>query len=118
MNTPKEFVALDVKVQNDKHHVAIQWADGRESKLPIGRLRGYCPCAECQGHQAQIKWIENRTTGIREATPVGRYAINFHFADGHKTGIFRWESLRKLDPGEESRWGAPEVSLLRKSSHA
>jgi DUF971 family protein len=101
-----------VQVQNDKHHVVVKWADGRESKLPIGRLRGYCPCAECQGHKAQIKWIDNRTIHISAASMVGRYAINFHFADGHKTGIFRWEALRKLDPGEESRWGTPEISLL------
>ena len=116
MNIPNEFIALDVQVNNSKHHVAIEWEDGRKSKIPISRLRGYCPCATCQNHKANITWIDNHTVKIHEATLVGHYALNFHFGDGHKTGIFRWERLRKLDPGEESRWGAPEISLLARNA--
>jgi len=107
----KEFEPLDIHVDNDTHVVVAQWADGHESRLPIERLRGYCPCAECQGHGGDIHWIDNSAEGITEAEPVGRYAIRFTFNDSHATGIFRWMHLRKLDPSEEARWGDPEVFL-------
>lgn len=107
----KEFQPLDVNVDNASSTVVIRWADGHESRIPVRRLRGYCPCAECQGHGGEIRWVENQAAGIFAAEPVGRYAINFSFSDGHSTGIFRWETLRKLDPEEEGRWGKPEEFL-------
>lgn len=106
-----EFTPKDIQVQNDESMVVIRWADEHESRLPITRLRGYCPCAECQGHQPQIKWQENKTHRIFGANLVGRYAVSFQFACGHQTGIFRFEHLRKLDPAESGRWGAPEEAL-------
>lgn len=109
--TDRAFVAEDVQVQNENQKVIIRWADGHASDLPITRLRGYCPCAECQGHGGEIKWIDNSTNGITGAEPVGRYALLFTFVDGHNTGIYRWETLRMLDPSEEDRWGPPEEFL-------
>ena len=106
-----EFTAVDVQVRNEEELVVIRWKDGHTSELPITRLRGYCPCAECQGHGGPINWIENEVNGITDAEPVGRYALNFTFTDGHATGIFRWEHLRMLDPAEQDRWGEPEGFL-------
>lgn len=111
MRTSPEFTAKDIHVDNDARTVVIRWGDGHESRLPITRLRGYCPCAECQGHGGGIEYKENQVTGITGAEPVGRYAILFHFSDGHSTGIYRFESLRKLDPTEEARWGSPTEFL-------
>ncbi len=106
----KTFVAVDVHVRNETKEVLVKWADGHTSTIPVKRLRGYCPCAECQGHGGdQYVFIENKAAGIFECEPVGRYAIHFKFSDGHSTGIFRWEHLRKLDPTEEERWGKPEL---------
>jgi DUF971 family protein len=108
----KSFSAKDIQVKNDAGVVVVVWADGHESTLPIDRLRGYCPCAVCQGHESgAIKHIANTCKAIFDAELVGRYAIHFKFADGHDTGIFRWEHLRKLDPSEAERWGPPESSL-------
>lgn len=107
----KEFTAKTVNVENESSTVHIRWADGHDSAIPIRRLRGYCPCAECQGHGGEIRWVDNQATGIFGAEPVGRYALNFQFSDGHATGIFRWETLRRLDPAEEARWGTPEEFL-------
>lgn len=92
-----KFLACDIRIKNELRHVEIDWADGHKSVLPIERLRGYCPCAECQGHQNPIRYHENRTKAINSASTVGRYAIQFQFADGHSTGIFRYEWLRELD---------------------
>lgn len=104
----KEFQAQKINIDNDLSQVNINWGDNHQSFLPITRLRGYCPCAACQGYSSPKRFIKNRTHGIDKIEMVGRYAICFHFSDGHRTGIFRWEQLRKLDPLEEERWGLPE----------
>ena len=109
--SPETFVATDIQVQNEAAQVQITWGDGHVSQIPIQRLRGWCPCAECQGHGGLVEWIENDTKGIRGAELVGNYAIAFFFADGHETGIYRWDHLRKLDPAEERRWGEPAQAL-------
>ena len=57
--------------------------------------------------------IDNRAASILDAQLVGQYAINFQSSDGHHTGLFRFEHLRKLDPQEETKWGKPEESLIR-----
>jgi DUF971 family protein len=103
------FVPRDIKVQNETSEVIVTWADGHRSVIPMKRLRGYCPCAVCQGHDGgKLRHIDNNVVAIFDAQPVGRYAIHFKFADAHDTGIFRWDMLRKLDPAEEQRWGPPE----------
>jgi DUF971 family protein len=105
----KQVVALDIKIENEAKRVVVQWADGHTSVYPVSRLRGYCPCAVCQGHSVGgLKYIDNNATAIFAAELVGRYAIHFKFADAHDTGIYRWESLRMLDPEEQARWGPPE----------
>ena len=107
--TGKQIVPLDVQVQNENARVVVKWGDGHTSMYPVSRLRGYCPCALCQGHDVGgLKKIENKVTAIFDVELVGRYAINFKFADAHNTGIFRWEMLRRLDPAEEDQWGPPE----------
>jgi DUF971 family protein len=106
-----EFTAKDIHIDNDARLVIVKWGDGHESRIPIKRIRGFCPCAECQGHGGAIRFIENDVAGITGAEPVGRYAIMFAFSDGHSLGIFRWEALRKLDPVEEPRWGDPREFL-------
>ena len=103
-----QFKARDVRVKNDERLVEVDWADGATTRVPITRLRGYCPCAGCQGHGGALQYIDNDAHGIVGAEPVGRYAILFKFSDGHDTGIYRWEQLRKLSPDEADRWGRPE----------
>lgn len=110
MPAGKQIVPLDVQVQNENARVVVKWGDGHTSMYPVSRLRGYCPCALCQGHDVGgLKWIENKVSAIFDVELVGRYAVNFKFADAHNTGIFRWEMLRRLDPAEEEKWGKPET---------
>ena len=108
----KTFLAKDIQIKNELSLVVVAWGDEHVSTYPIQRLRGYCPCAVCQGHgSSKVTFVQNSCAAIFDAQLVGRYAVHFKFADAHDTGIFRWETLRKLDPAEEARWGPPEVSL-------
>ena len=49
----------------------IDWADGHKGVYPHEILRGYCPCAGCQGHSADIKFLEGGDTSIKTIEPVG-----------------------------------------------
>jgi DUF971 family protein len=76
----------------------IDWADGYTSRLTFEHLRVECPCAECKGHtpdQAQVI-TGKEDVSVLEVQPVGNYAVQIHFSDGHSTGIFTWDYLRRL----------------------
>ncbi len=107
--TGKQCVPVDVQVHNETQRVDVRWADGHTSSYSISRLRGYCPCAECRGHSGGgLPWLDNKVSAVFDVVLVGRYAVNFKFGDGHATGLFRWDLLRRLDATEEALWGRPE----------
>ena len=76
-------------------------------EVPIGELRSVCPCATCREKRAQppepakgllpvLSLAEARPLAILGMKPVGNYAYSIAFSDGHDTGIFTLEFLRKL----------------------
>jgi DUF971 family protein len=78
--------------------VRITWDDGHVGEYEQEYLRGYCPCAMCQGHGAQQRFNavpRSVLTGIRG---VGNYAIELFWQDGHSTGIYSFDYLRSLCP--------------------
>lgn len=90
----------------------ITFSDDVTRDYPTAFLRGYCPCAHCQGHgSGPLKWNPVRARiahTIENVTPVGAYALCILWGDGHDTGIFSFDLLRRLpipegweDPGED-----------------
>lgn len=77
----------------------VDWADGHTSRLTFEYLRVECPCAECKGHTPDQAQVITGKEDVRvvDVAPVGNYAVQLHFSDGHNTGIFTWEYLRMLD---------------------
>jgi len=77
---------------------AIDWADGHKGVYPHDVLRGYCPCAGCQGHTGDIHFLETRDDQqeIEDITPVGGYALSIKWFDGHESGIYSFRFLRAL----------------------
>jgi DUF971 family protein len=86
--------------------VRITWDDGHVGDYPREYLRGYCPCALCQGHEAEIKFIAGPTAELAEINAVGNYAVQFRWEDGHSTGIYTFDYLRSLCP-------CPQCEALR-----
>ena len=78
--------------------VRITWDDGHAGEYAEDYLRGYCPCALCQGHGAQRRFIPVPDAKLQGIEPVGNYAIEFRWQDGHTTGIYSYEYLRSLCP--------------------
>src|SRR5678810_723221 len=76
----------------------IDWADGHKGIYPHDQLRGYCPCAGCQGHSGEINFIpaEGQSLELDEIEPVGNYALRLKWFDGHSSGIYSFRYLRSL----------------------
>ena len=84
--------------------LALQWPNGKESFIDAPLLRTHSPSAENKGetdifgqiHGGQEK-KENKNIKILKVLPIGNYAIRILFSDGHSTGIFSWDYLRKVE---------------------
>ncbi len=90
----------------DAGALEITWDDGQASRLMPGILRKACPCATCrEKHSAAekkpnllpvLKMEETKPLAIAGMRPVGNYAYNVQFSDGHRSGLFTIELLDKL----------------------
>ena len=80
----------------------IRWKDGHESHYPVRELRLACPCARCIEEMTgrPILQPDEIPEDIRPVRidPVGRYALQIAWTDGHDTGLFTFERLRALCP--------------------
>lgn len=95
-------------LQQIGNELAIKWPDGGESFIPLEELRRACPCAGCQGETDIMSHLyknpEQKLTAaafqLVRLTRVGGYAIQPIWADGHNTGIFSFEYLRRMAGGK------------------
>jgi len=76
----------------------IDWGDGHKGVYPHLFLRGYCPCAGCQGHSGTVKFIETSATQqeLDDISTVGNYALQLRWFDGHDSGLYSYKYLRAL----------------------
>ncbi|MFY8104632.1 MAG: gamma-butyrobetaine hydroxylase-like domain-containing protein, partial [Ramlibacter sp.] len=84
----------------------VGYSDGRTFRIPFELMRVYSPSAEVQGHGPGQEVLQ---TGKREVTlaaldPVGNYAVQPRFSDGHDSGIFSWDYLYFLGSEQERLW--------------
>jgi len=74
----------------------IRWSDGTVTEYTYAGLRGWCPCAQCQGHSSTFRFVETENPHLTGHEPVGRYAIRLLWADGHDTGMYSYGWLREI----------------------
>src|ERR1700709_1929299 len=90
--------------------IEIDWHDGHHSAWNFAWLRNACPCATCHEEREH----SGRPVGVAkpqpqtllplyeaparplEVTPVGKYALRFKSSDGHESGIYSWDYLRRV----------------------
>jgi DUF971 family protein len=90
--------------QHIGNELAIRWDDGSESFIALDQLRRACPCASCQGevdalgnlHKPPARPLPPKALELARIGPVGGYAIQPVWKDGHNSGIFSFEYLRRL----------------------
>lgn len=90
------FRPVRVKAPHGAKELEIQWADQQSSRYPHELLRGYCPCAGCQGHSGTIRFQPATNLEILKIEQVGNYALSFEWGDGHHSGIYTFRYLRAL----------------------
>lgn len=87
-------------IEETDSELSINWSDEAETKYSAAELRRACPCAGCINEWTGEKTLKAETVAddlsFSSISIVGRYALNFHFSDGHDTGIFSFDYLRKL----------------------
>ncbi len=89
---------VEVRKLAAERSVAVTWDDGHESRYPWEYLRGWCPCAECQGHTDARRFNPVSGVDLEGIAPVGRYALTCSWSDGHAAGIYTFAYLRSLCP--------------------
>ena len=84
----------------------IAFDDGKVFKLPFEFLRVYSPSAEVRGHGPgqEVLQTGKKNVEISALEPVGSYALQPSFSDGHSTGIYSWDYLYHLGESQERMW--------------
>jgi DUF971 family protein len=87
-------------IEENDSEITIEWSDGRETRYSALKLRRSCPCAGCVNEWTGEKMLDDGSISedikFSSISIVGRYALNFHFSDGHDTGIFSFSYLWEL----------------------
>ena len=96
-------ILTEVRRLPEERRVKLVWTDEHSADYEYDYLRGYCPCASCQGHGAfKIQFRQpDRPVEPTSIEPVGSYGISFLWSDGHATGIYRFDFLRAICPCDE-----------------
>ena len=104
MNT--ERIPTEIKLHQKSRVLEITFTDGRSFRLPYEFLRVYSPSAEVRGHGPgqEVLQVGKRAVEIRAVEPVGSYAVQPTFSDGHATGIYSWDYLYELGERQEELW--------------
>jgi DUF971 family protein len=97
---------VSMTVHGQSRVLEIDFSDGASFRIPLELMRIYSPSAEVQGHGPGQEILQ---TGKREVTllglePVGNYAVQPSFSDGHDTGIYSWEYLYFLGSQQDQLW--------------
>jgi DUF971 family protein len=97
-----------VTVHQQSRILEVGFDDGKTFRIPFELMRVYSPSAEVQGHGPGQEVLQ---TGKRDVTivgiePVGHYALQPTFSDGHDTGIFSWQYLYRLGAQQDELWKA------------
>jgi len=101
MPTPTE-----ITLHQQSRTLAVAFDDGARFSLPFEFLRVLSPSAEVRGHGPgqEVLQVGKRDVLVTAAEPMGSYAIQLTFDDGHDTGLYTWEYLYELGSNQEKMW--------------
>ena len=109
-NTPQP---TSMTAHQQSRVLEIGFADGAQFRLPFELMRVYSPSAEVQGHGPgqEVLQTGKREVGLVGLAPIGNYAVQPSFSDGHDTGIFSWDYLYFLGSQQQELWRKYEARL-------
>lgn len=95
-----------ITVHSQSKTLEVIFSDGAEFRIPFELMRVYSPSAEVRGHGPgqEVLQTGKRQVELSALEPVGNYAVQPSFSDGHDTGIFSWDYLYFLGSEQDRLW--------------
>jgi DUF971 family protein len=96
----------EIRLHQKSRLLEVQYADGKTFRLPCEFLRVYSPSAEVRGHGPgqEVLQVGKQDVEITKVEPVGQYAVQLTFSDGHDTGIYSWDLLYDYGLNQDEMW--------------
>jgi DUF971 family protein len=104
--TKQTPIPTGIVVHSRTRALELQYANDQTYRLAFELLRVYSPSAEVQGHGPGQETLQTgkRDVSIISVDPVGHYALQLNFSDGHNTGIYSWDILHDLAVRQDELW--------------
>jgi DUF971 family protein len=105
-NSPSTPVPTNITLHSASRLLEVEFDDGQAFKLSFEFLRVYSPSAEVRGHAhgQETLQVGKQDVTITELQPVGHYAVQPIFSDGHTSGIYSWEYLYEIGVNQSRLW--------------
>jgi DUF971 family protein len=99
-------IPTEIRLHQKSRVLEILFSDGAHYELPFEFLRVYSPSAEVRGHGPGQEVLQpgKKEVDISSLEPVGSYAVQPQFSDGHNTGIYSWDYLYELGADHAALW--------------
>ena len=99
-------IPTEIKLHQKSRVMELTFSDGARYKLSYELLRVYSPSAEVRGHGSgqEVLQVGKKGVEIVNIEPIGSYAIQPQFSDGHNTGIYSWDYLYELGLNRDRLW--------------
>lgn len=114
-----EPVPSEIRLRKNDRLLTLEYQDGTRFDLSFEYLRVHSPSAEVRGHGRGQEILQTGKENVMVVgiEPVGRYAVQLSFDDGHNTGLYTWKYLYELGSEHEKRWQA-YLDRLEKAGYA
>jgi DUF971 family protein/molybdopterin converting factor small subunit len=90
-------VPTEIRLDRTTRMLAVHFSDGAHFELPCEYLRVFSPAAEAKVARERGDWVIGKEgVNIERIAPVGNYAVQLIFDDGHDTGVYSWQTLYDL----------------------
>ena len=96
----------EIKLHQKSRVLELTFSDGKHFELPCEFLRVYSPSAEVRGHGPgqEVLQVGKKNVEITDVQPVGSYAVQLVFSDGHDSGLYSWDYLYDLGVNQDAMW--------------
>ena len=96
----------NITVHSQSRVLEVSFSDGAVFRIPFELMRVYSPSAEVAGHGPgqEVLQVGKKDVNIDKIEPVGTYAVQFTFSDGHNSGIYSWDLLYDYGARYDQLW--------------
>lgn len=101
-----QYTPTGIELHQKSRELELIYSDGERVRLSCELLRVFSPSAEVQGHGPGQKVLQTGKINVNivDIKPVGNYAVQLIFSDGHESGIYSWKYLRELADNQDAYW--------------